>query len=275
MYVRANNTDVSATLTELREASIAAIASYASAHNVDYEFAARWVTCSAAGAGGCSTEPFYPLIGSTRRWWGANRTYSARECTETIASVVSTLAAASPEPVGSLVTDSGVVCNEGPMGYLQDALDRIRETPMGLLYLYSSVENATCASRGYRTTRDPRDECWPESTKTMRTETEELDMGAFVMGPPGIGLRNTLLAYDARHNLPEGTSIDLVSCHVCELGGANRDRGMIHTMSGSAYSSRYSATFCADVLANAGLSPSPADGSASFFARNHSRASAV
>jgi hypothetical protein len=274
VYVLANNTDVTATLTEIREASVAAISSYASAHNIAYEFAVRWVSCSAAGAGGCSTDP--PSDPAAIRWWGANRTYSALECAATIESVVTTLADAAPEPMGSLVPDSGLVCYQGLPGYLQDALDRIRETPERLYFSHSTVEVATCASRGYRTTRDPRDECWPESTKMMRTETEELDMMGFVMGPPGIGLRNTLLAYDAANSRPEFATIDLVTCYVCEVGGANRDRGMLNTNSGSAYIPRYSASFCANAISTAGLSLSQANHSiSSSQVRSHSRASAV
>jgi hypothetical protein len=274
VYVRANNTDITATLNEIREESVATISAYASSHNIDYEFAVRWVSCSAAGAGGCSTEP--PSDPDAMRWWGANRTYSMSECAETIETVVSTLAAAAPEPMGSLVPDSGLVCNEGPPGYLQDALDRIRETPMRFYYMYSTVEIATCASRGYRTTRDPRDECWPETAKMMHTENEEAEMQGFVMGPPGVGLRNTLLAYDALHELPEFTAIDLVTCHVCELGGANRDRGMLRTLSGSAYTPIYTSSYCANAISNAGLSLSQANRSISTSrARNHSRASAV
>lgn len=250
IWVSRNTTNVNEELNALRQQSVDSITSYTSSHNLPYEFGASWVACS--GGPSCSATP---VPANAVMWWGANRAYSPEECIGIMDAVVPTIASVTPN-IASLTPTNNHICWEGPYDYLMDIANRLSQVPAAAEALFANapslVQPITCAARGFASVRDHRDECWMNSAKTMRVETEDDDMGAWVFGGPGWSLRNSLMEYDVQHGLPEFHSIELYTCHVCEPGGANVDRGMLVVLSGILFDGRFTPEYCAGITAGIG-----------------------
>lgn len=218
----------------------AVINSYAASHNISSEFAGKWVSSNCDG--GTSARPGI-------HWWGVEENYTAAEVNPEHTNYESRMlleeARARTVGTGAFSTADGSVCYEGPRDYMENALHRARSTPWGLLFTDVSVQETTCEQLGYDLVRDPRDECWPEASKSMRSASNDADMGVFVL------TSSSLLAdFGPQHGLDAHAGQDWATCGACLPGGANRDRGMLFTQSGAEYTTRYTDEFCASFLAN-------------------------
>lgn len=142
-------------------------------------------------------------------------------------------------PRGSITPNSGATCFEGSISTLEHYLERTLTTPLGALFSESAISDQTCLERGYDMPRDLIDECWADTAKVMRAETEDEDLGTWVMD-----YINVLHGYDSSE-LSGGrwNTLDWVACNACFPGGAVRARGLWTTMHGGD-SLPYSETYC-------------------------------
>lgn len=237
--------DVNEGLKGLKAYSAGLISTYATERSLDLEFAEKWATCF----GGCRMGGFGR--GEGFHWWGVDRSFEDDECSPSFTESTrpSRLPKAYPR-IGTFVADANV-CFEGPYDYMVAALARSLETPFYRGLTNATVSETSCADLGFDKVRDTRDDCWPEAAKVMRSDTEGKDMGNWVMGPESmfqLGKR-----YDEENGLPEKTGLDLIICHACEKGGAQRDRGLMYTMDGGTFIPRYSNAFCQDAIEHFGL----------------------
>lgn len=231
--------DRRATLGQIRKLNRKLVHTYADTHDIDREFAMKWTAC-VGGCGGGMSPGF--------RWWGADKGYSAIECKNVAKQSARHLARG--KSIGAFTTDDGAICWQGPFDYMEAVLNRTQNTPYIHIFHNATVQEATCEQMGFDVVRDARDECWPESSKNMRSATEDRDMGEFVIGKKGITF--SAQWYDFVYKLEKGTSLDWIICGACEKGGANRDRGMALTMNGAAYTDRYSDKYCSKLISRVG-----------------------
>lgn len=237
----AEGANVTSALADFRAGSMGIVADYADHRGIDHAFTFRWNTCElCSSCDGCDVSS----------WWGDTQSYSPAECATIRAEVGPILQRASGLQMGALISDAGGMCFEGQYDYMAAALGRVMETPMYAMFTQQNLQASTCAALGYDSVRDARNEIWPDAMTCMRSATEAQDMGNWIAGGPGNDIYSTCAAYDTEHGLPDDNCLEWVTCHVCEPGGANRDRGMLVTMEGAYYDDRFSDEFCAEVLAN-------------------------
>jgi hypothetical protein len=152
---------------------------------------------------------------------------------------LATTADGEPIPRGSVTPNSESVCFEASIADLELYLETTRTTPLGSIFSDSVISEQNCFERGFEMVRDLIDECWPNSAKVMRVETEDEDLGAWIADYTG-----AMSGYDSS-SLSDGkwNTFDWVSCNACMPGGAVRARGLWTTMHGGD-SLPYTDTFC-------------------------------
>ena len=142
-------------------------------------------------------------------------------------------------PRGSVTPNSALVCFEGSIATLELYLESTIRTPLGTIFSDSVISEQNCLERGYDMPRDVIDECWADTAKVMRAETEDEDLSAWVGEYMG-----ALHDFDSS-DLSGGrwNTRDWVACNACFPGGAVRARGLWTTMHGGD-SLPYSDTYC-------------------------------
>jgi hypothetical protein len=155
--------DVNKTLTELRAQNKDLMQAYADHRNISYKNSEKWAICG----GGCAEGTQTGFM-----WWGADKKYSQFDCMFAIPMILPNLRTHTAK-IGSFVVDSGLLCWEGAFEYMAHTLGHLKRTPGGDLFKNATVKEQTCAELGYDSTRDARDECWPDATKTARSAQNE------------------------------------------------------------------------------------------------------
>lgn len=144
-----------------------------------------------------------------------------------------------PIPRGSIVPNSNLVCFEGSIPDLEFYLESTMRTPLGSVFSDSVISEQNCFERGFEMVRDLIDECWPNTAKVMRVETEDTDLIYWINV-----YQNAMAEYDSS-SLSDGkwSTYDWVSCNACMPGGAVRARGLWTTQHGGD-SLPYTDTYC-------------------------------
>jgi len=152
---------------------------------------------------------------------------------------IATTADGSAIPRGSITPNNDAVCFDGSIATLEHYLAQTLTTPFGSVFSDSVVSEQNCLERGFDMVRDLIDECWPDTAKVFRTETEEEDLGEWMQAYQG-----SIQDYDSS-GLSNGlwSTHDWVSCRACFPGGAVRSRGLWTTQHGGD-SLPYTDTYC-------------------------------